>query len=132
MDLILLGSVFDNDIVFPFSSKFVKEECCVIMGFRYGPYVNIYSLPKVRNVHPVPESNFAILKEDIEYLENSHREGRILGFIHTHNPEDYDYNEPSQNDLSGLPNGYIGGIWSANKLFLYNRNGKVKYRILDP
>jgi hypothetical protein len=130
MSLFLLGSVFDNEFVFPFSFKFVREEVCVIMGFRYGPYVNIYSLPKVRNVHSVPENNFAVLQEDIDYLEQSDREGRVLGFIHTHNPESNDRETPSQEDLRGLPYNMIGGIWCAGKLHLFNRNGKVSYKLI--
>ena len=128
--LILLGQAWDREPVFPFSSTFVKEEVCVIMGFRYGPYVNIYSLPKVRNVHPDPENHFAILQEDIDYLEQSDREGRVLGFIHTHDPKDLLHMEPSQGDIEGLPDGMIGGIYSGGMLYLFNNKGKLSYRFL--
>ena len=127
--LFLFGPVVVKDYVFPFASVFVKEEVCAIMGYRYGPYVNICSLPKVRNVHPAPEINFRVLRKDIDFLVSSDREGHILGFIHSHPPDDAP--EPSENDINGMHKGTIGGVWHNGTLTMFTRKGIIPYRLLD-
>ena len=127
-ELVLLGNVFRDGYIFPFSSVFVKEEVCAIMGYRYGPYVNMISLPKVRNAHTSPENNFKVLREDIDFLLSSDREGRILGFIHSHPPDNT--KEPSDNDISGIKKDLLGGVWHEGKLTMYDSSGILPYRLL--
>jgi len=124
---IIFGPVFDKDYLFPFSSFFVREEVCVVFGLRYGPYVYFSSLAKIRNTHPDPERSFQILNKDVKELEQSYREGRIIGYIHTHSPISP---KPSTIDRKGLPEGMIGGVWCEGKLTLYTNKGIRPFRLL--
>jgi proteasome lid subunit RPN8/RPN11 len=72
---------------------------------------------EIRNALPEPTNHFRILKRD---LPASPPEGKLIGFMHRHPPG---FLYPSENDLNGIPRGFVGLVWCEQSVHWYDSHG---------
>jgi proteasome lid subunit RPN8/RPN11 len=95
-----------------------EEKCCLMLGSMYRKLWVVESFLKVPNRADNPCEDFLILRSDVpsEALQWA------VGVLHSHpmpgSPE------PSDNDLTGLPEGWLGGVFYNGSVNWYTGNTK--------
>ena len=82
------------------------ERVALMTGVINGDTYTVRNIVPIRNEHPDPASHFSVSHaEAMEMLGQEY--AHVIGVLHTHKS---DCPEVSDDDLTGIPEGWIGGV----------------------
>ena len=93
-----------------------------LRDFEYDyPITVIERIIEVPNSAYSPNDTFRITKKDLTFVSALlHSDDEIIGFIHTHPPEQY---KPSDADIAGVGESLIGGVLCEDQFVWFNSSG---------
>lgn len=94
------------------------ERAALLCGQKSGRTFSVSHVVPVRNSHRNPREHFAVRRSELVRVEQAY--GPVVGALHTHPA--WCSSEPSENDLSGLPEGWVGGVLHRDRIHWYLRH----------
>lgn len=94
------------------------ERVCLLAGTRRRGAVYVSAFLPVRNASKFPRRRFAVALSDYERIVATLSEDvEVLGVVHSHLP--WSVCDPSDDDLCGLPDLWLGAIFHRGVLHWY-------------
>lgn len=101
------------------------ERCAFLVGQRLRGQVVVRSVIPCRNTSKLRTKTFSVTTADYENIEQRVRNAglEVVGVVHSHPGQEEP--EPSNADIRGLPEGWVGAVWTRGGVCFYTREGAI-------
>lgn len=98
-----------------------QERVALLVGERTSDTLTVRTIVPCANMHRTPQTHFSIDVDQAKVMVGDL--SMIVGVLHSHDHEP----QPSEDDIAGIPPGWIGGVVCYRRITSwYDSNGVLK------